>query len=102
RITMMNDPGSGKSITKLISLMQDAGLLDRFVTLEAAVLDPAKHEVSFVNAGHNPPLICHRDGTVAEAFSHTLGGFPLGVLEGYEYEVCATITLAPGDSVVMF
>ncbi len=102
RFTMLTEDGPGKAISRLNGLMQDAGLLDRFVTLEAAVLDPSSHEVSFVNAGHNPAVICRADGTIEEAFSHTLGGYPLGVLDGFAYEVCATVTLGPGDLIVMF
>lgn len=103
RFTILTEPGPGKAFTKLNGLMQEAGLLDRFVTLEAALLDPVRHEVTFVNAGHNPPVVYrHAPGTLEEAFSHTLGGYPLGVQDGYSYEVCATLQLAPGDLIVLY
>jgi serine phosphatase RsbU (regulator of sigma subunit) len=103
RFTILTEPGPAQAVTRLNVLLQEAGLLDRFVTLEAAVLDPAQHEVNFVNAGHNPPVIYRRaDGSVEEAFPHTTGGYPLGILDGYKYEICATVTVDPGDLILMF
>jgi serine phosphatase RsbU (regulator of sigma subunit) len=102
RFTMLTEPNLAKAITRLNVLMQQAGAFDRFVTLEAAVLDPEHNEVTVVNAGHNPPIICEANGGCREAFPHTQGGFPLGVVDEFEYEVCAKVVLTPGDLVLMF
>jgi sigma-B regulation protein RsbU (phosphoserine phosphatase) len=68
----------------------------------AAVLDPDRHTVTLVNAGHPPPLIYHRGTrTVEEAIGNDATGLPLGVLDGYEYASCQ-IALEPGDSVLAF
>jgi serine phosphatase RsbU (regulator of sigma subunit) len=75
---------------------------DRFVTLLAAILDPASHAVTLVNAGHPPPLLYRRSTrTVNDAISTEVGGFPLGVVDGFEYASCQ-ISLAPGDSLLAF
>ena len=49
---------------------------NRFVTLFYAELDPQTGSLSFLNAGHNPPLIVHSAGTVEHLAS---GGLPLGI-----------------------
>jgi serine phosphatase RsbU (regulator of sigma subunit) len=78
------------------------GLGDRFVTLSAAVLDPAAHLVTLVNAGGMNPLL-YRAATAAleEAISNDQSGLPLGVMPGFEYE-SVTRELEPGDTITMF
>lgn len=56
---------------------------NRFVTLFIAELEPDSGTLTFVNAGHNPPLIAHADGRVEQLAS---GGFPLGILPFANYE----------------
>jgi serine phosphatase RsbU (regulator of sigma subunit)/pSer/pThr/pTyr-binding forkhead associated (FHA) protein len=102
RFTMLTEPDLGRVVCALNDAMQEAALLDRFVTLLAALVDPATHEVTLVNAGHLPPVVYrHATGTFEDACSHDLAGFPLGVVDGYQYESCR-ITLGPGDCVLVF
>ena len=102
RFCMLTEPDPAAAFTKLNSLMNQFGLADRFVTLVAAVLDPANHTVTLVNAGHPPPLIYRRaTRTVEEAISNEVAGFPLGVFDGFEYDSCQ-VTLEPGDSILAF
>jgi serine phosphatase RsbU (regulator of sigma subunit) len=83
-------------------LLNQAGISDRFVTLVAAILDPARHTVTLVNAGHPSPLIYHRaTRTVGEAIGNEVAGLPLGVLDGFEYASCQ-VALEPGDSILAF
>jgi PAS domain S-box-containing protein len=72
---------------------------EHMATLVLAVFDPVDAVLSWVNAGHPPPLTLAADGT-----THFLGGarsVPLGVLPfpGYEEE---TVTLEPGGAVVLY
>ena len=82
--------------------MQEAGLLDRFVTFGACVLDLNEHTVTVANAGHQPPLIyraaskTYEDGCTTEQT-----GFPLGIIEGVVYE-CNTFLLGAGDCVILY
>ncbi len=102
RFSMLTESDPGKAVFKLNALMQEAGMLDRFVTLVACLLDPTRHEVTFVNAGHLPPLIIRNAaGIVEEAMSRDLAGFPLGVADGAPYEA-QTVALTPGDCVLLF
>ncbi|HUS08986.1 MAG TPA: SpoIIE family protein phosphatase [Pyrinomonadaceae bacterium] len=71
---------------------------NRFVTLFYAELDPESGAVSFLNAGHNPPLIVHAAGTVEQLAS---GGLPLGIKADAEYREGRT-HLQPGDVLVIY
>lgn len=57
---------------------------NRFVTLFIAELEQETGELTYINAGHNPPLIGRADGTVEQLSS---GGLPLGLMGFAEYEV---------------
>lgn len=71
---------------------------NRFVTLFYAELDPESGALSFLNAGHNPPLIVHSAGTVEQLAS---GGLPLGIKPDVEYREGRT-QLQPGDVLVIY
>lgn len=71
---------------------------NRFVTLFYAELDPASGSLSFLNAGHNPPLIVHAAGTVEQLAS---GGLPLGIKRDAEYREGRT-QLQMGDVLVIY
>lgn len=79
------------------TVIEDAGSVS-FVTLFYAVVDEQARTLTYVNAGHNPPLLRRADGTV-ECLEPT--GPVIGFLEGMEYgEV--TIPLLPGDLLVLY
>jgi sigma-B regulation protein RsbU (phosphoserine phosphatase) len=71
---------------------------NRFVTLFYAELDPASGALSFLNAGHNPPLIVHAAGTVEQLAS---GGLPLGIRRNAEYREGRT-QMQMGDVLVIY
>jgi sigma-B regulation protein RsbU (phosphoserine phosphatase) len=71
---------------------------NRFVTLFYAELDPASGSLSFLNAGHNPPLIVHAAGTVEQLAS---GGLPLGIKRNAEYREGRT-QMQMGDVLVIY
>ena len=71
---------------------------NRFVTLFYAELDPDSGSLSFLNAGHNPPLIIHSAGTVEQLAS---GGLPLGIKRDAEYREGRT-QLQRGDVLVIY
>jgi sigma-B regulation protein RsbU (phosphoserine phosphatase) len=102
RFCVLTEPKLDTAITHLNALLQEAGLLDRFVTLGACVIDPAAHTVSCVNAGQLPPLVFRKaTQKFEEPMSRDSTGFPLGVVDGYEYSM-STFKLDPGDTVMLF
>jgi serine phosphatase RsbU (regulator of sigma subunit) len=102
RFCMLTETDPARAVLKINTLMQEAGMLDRFVTLAACQLDPARHEVSFINAGHLPPLVFRKTtGKLEEGMPRELAGLPLGVAEDVPYEA-HTVRLDPGDSVLLF
>jgi len=94
--------GSHDSLVSTISAVNrylaDNIPANRFVTLFYAELDPESGALSFLNAGHNPPLIVHSAGTVEQLAS---GGLPLGIKPDAEYREGRT-RLLPGDVLVVY
>ncbi len=71
---------------------------NRFITLFFAMVEPEKEEMTYCNAGHNPPLLLRADGTVERL---EILGTVLGMLPeiGYEERTCR---FGPGDMLVVF
>ena len=92
------DPAAG--VGRLNAGFAQSGNDDRFVTFVAAVLDPATHELTIVNAGHMPPLLRRGDGKVEE-LGAAQAGLPLGVDESVRYEPYRR-RLEPGECIVLF
>jgi serine phosphatase RsbU (regulator of sigma subunit)/pSer/pThr/pTyr-binding forkhead associated (FHA) protein len=103
RFSLLTETDLGRAVRKLNDLLYEFTCqMDRFVTLAAAVLDPAAHAVTLVNAGHLSPLLYRQaSGAFEEAVPKELAGVPLGVLEDYPYE-SHTVSLQPGDSLLLF
>ena len=70
----------------------------RFITLFYGVYTPATGALTYVNAGHMPPLIRRGDG-VYERLGST--GVALGMFEGSAFGAVET-TLGPGETLVLY
>jgi len=70
---------------------------ERFATLFLGIVDPQKHILKFVNAGHNPPLLFHTDGTHEEL---PATGIPVGFYPDAPYEALE-IELRQGDRLLI-
>ena len=73
------------------------GTDNRFVTLFFGILNP-EGRCSYVNAGHNPPLLMHTDGSMQELSE---GGTVLGLFPDAQYESCTT-RFHTGDHLILF
>ena len=69
-----------------------------YATLFLGVLDPATRLLRYVNAGHNPQYVFHRDGGL-RAMHAT--GLPVGLLSGRGYRE-QQVQLAPGDQLFFY
>ena len=70
----------------------------KYITFFYAVVDIARMRLDYCNAGHNPPILRHRDGTVEWLGE---GGPVLGVLAGATYSAGA-VDLRAGDCLVLY
>ena len=100
RYCLVSEATPAAAVSRLNGIFCGSRWEDRFVTLVLTVLDPARHEVCLVNAGHMPPLLRHGSGAV-EQMCESVGGLPLGVSDGVDYEQ-VTAGLAPGDSLTLY
>jgi phosphoserine phosphatase RsbU/P len=87
-----------ETISAVNNYLTDNTPTNRFVTLFYAELDPQTGGLSFINAGHNPPLIVHHAGTVENLAA---GGLPLGIRQDAEYREGRT-QLQPSDVLVIY
>lgn len=70
-----------------------------FVTAFFAKYDPATRELTYANAGHNPPMIRGVDGTLRRL--DAVGGIPLGVMDDIGTDQ-TMVKLRPGELLVMY
>lgn len=70
----------------------------RYATLFYGVFDSRSRTLQYVNAGHNPPMIIRRDGSVLWLEA---GGVPVGIFSDYVYAEGA-VQLEPGDVLVAY
>jgi sigma-B regulation protein RsbU (phosphoserine phosphatase) len=70
----------------------------RFTTAFLAELDPATGDVTYVNAGHNVPILRKSSGLVERLEA---GGIPVGILADAPYQM-GTTRLESGDRLVIF
>ncbi|MCU0610837.1 MAG: PP2C family protein-serine/threonine phosphatase [Candidatus Eisenbacteria bacterium] len=94
--------GVGLSLAEVVArintLIHDNTPDDLFITLFVALYDPATATLSYVNAGHDPPLVCAYDGNVTRL---PATGLLVGVFPGAMYDQ-RVLHLNPGDLVLFY
>lgn len=88
-------------IQRVNKLVYGASSSNRYATFFYAEYDPQNRQLSFVNAGHNAPVILRRSSRGCETFRLETGGPPVGLLPQPTYEQGGFV-LEPGDFVVLF
>jgi len=70
----------------------------RFTTAFLAEYDAARRVFTYINAGHNNPILRRSNGLIERL---DVGGLPLGIQPEAKYE-SASVALAPGDWLIIF
>jgi sigma-B regulation protein RsbU (phosphoserine phosphatase) len=70
----------------------------RFTTAFISELDVDSGQLTYVNAGHNPPVLVRGSGQKERL---DCGGIPLGIAPAAKYE-CANVQLCNGDTLLVF
>jgi sigma-B regulation protein RsbU (phosphoserine phosphatase) len=70
----------------------------RFTTAFIAEFDPASHRLTYVNAGHNDPILRRRSGVIERLGT---GGLPLGILKETLY-LSGEVVMQTGDWLATF
>ena len=91
--------GPGEVLREVNDLLNEDNEAAMFVTIFYAEYDPESGTFIFANGGHNPPLFVRADGS--STLLPLTGGVALGLWPELEYDQ-DTITLSPGDSVVIY
>ncbi len=99
RASLMRAPSLLEGLTQANQLISADSPDSMFVTLCAAFLNPTTGELTYINAGHNPPLLYRAQTDTIEWLGRT--GIPLGLDGGAGYSA-RTLTLAPGDLLVLY
>ncbi|WP_353062866.1 PP2C family protein-serine/threonine phosphatase [Tunturibacter psychrotolerans] len=84
-------------IEDLNRLLYEASAASRYATLVFFVYDPTAQTLTYVNAGHNPPLLLND----SEVTRLECGGPVLGLLPDATYEE-QTLAFNPGDTLTIY
>jgi sigma-B regulation protein RsbU (phosphoserine phosphatase) len=84
-------------MSNMNKLIYDASSSNRYATVFYAQYDPPSRSLTYVNAGHNPPMLLRGSGLMRLEE----GGPVVGLLGPSRYAQ-ATVTLEPGDLLVAF
>lgn len=79
-------------------LVAENTTMGSFITFFWGIIDNAKKELTYVNAGHNPPLLI-RNGEIIKLKK---GGMILGVMQTVVPYIKDQVQLQPDDAIILF
>jgi phosphoserine phosphatase RsbU/P len=88
-------------VSNVNHLVYEASSANRYATFFYAQYNPASRQLTYVNAGHNPPMLFHRADGVWQVSRLETGGTVVGLLESFPYEQAA-VTTKPGEIFIAF
>jgi sigma-B regulation protein RsbU (phosphoserine phosphatase) len=87
-------------MAKVNRLLYDASTANRYATFFYAQYEAASRRLTYVNAGHNPPVLL-RGGCKGEVKRFEAGGLVIGLIKDVTFSQ-ESIVLAPGDVLVAY
>ncbi|HEY3128849.1 MAG TPA: SpoIIE family protein phosphatase [Acidobacteriota bacterium] len=95
----------GCELSKLMGnvnrLVYDASASNRYATFFYSQYQPGNRSLTYVNAGHNAPMVLRKNEGTWDIIRLETGGPVVGLLPGAAYEH-ATLILHPGDMLLAF
>jgi len=91
----------GQMIGGVNHLVFEASTSNRYATFFYAEYEPRGRTLTYVNAGHNPPLLFRRNADGFDVLRLDVGGTVIGLLESFPFPQ-ASVTLEPGDLLVLY
>ncbi|MBI4814268.1 MAG: SpoIIE family protein phosphatase [Methanobacterium sp.] len=99
RAKACRNPGVGRMIESVNNFINEEPHSNMFVTLFYSILDSSRNKLTFVNAGHNPPLLLRNEN--GEIIRLSTGGVVLGAMKGLKMGE-KTIDMYPQDLLVLY
>ena len=84
-------------VTRLNESITRQTTADRYITFFIGLYDHQKSSLTYINAGHNPPLLVHRNGQMKELKT---GGIFIGFMP-WEYE-SETVPFRKGEQLILY
>ncbi len=85
-------------VSEINQYIYDNTPANRYVTLFYSELDPRSHQLTYINGGHNSPLLVRASGEVTPL---DIGGFPVGITPFGDYRE-GWVEIEPGDVLVIY
>ena len=86
-----------RMVRRLNRLVFESSTSNKYATFFFAIYDPKTRGLSYVNGGHNAPMIVREH----ESLRLEATGAPVGLLQDTEFEQ-QSLTLEPGDVLIAF
>jgi serine phosphatase RsbU (regulator of sigma subunit)/putative methionine-R-sulfoxide reductase with GAF domain len=93
-----NNYAIGTIFFKVNNLLYESIERENYVTAVYGVLNIKNRVFTFSNAGHNPPILRRKEGTIEYL---TEGGVALGILQSHDYKEMV-LGLNPGDLILFY
>ncbi len=93
------DMGLSEAVTRVNQTLCNNNKANLFVTAWVGVVDIKNNKLTYVNAGHNPPLVRHGNGDYEYLESDP--DIVLAALDGYQYAQ-VEVDMTPGDRIFLY
>ncbi len=97
--TSLGNPGA--IISAMNNAICDGNDANMFVTLFVGIVDLDTLEMTYSNAGHNPPVVMSREGKVSFIDVGSCSGLPVGLFSDQTYQN-SVMQLAPEDKLILY